>query len=176
MFTLRFQLGYVVAMLAVFAAVAFFTRAGPRRIAGAACSVLVFTALSSPIDNLGHDQGWWSYPSCIDPPHPPLLVYIGQALAFVGCLALIAWRVQRRYGARGIVILAALVCGGGFVRDFSVAFVLPDVIRFGEPPASIVSDVVAWAVVFAVAFVVTRVVAGPATADALRARRSTRAA
>ena len=75
---------------------AWLTRAGTRRIAGALCAVLAFTALSAPIDAVGLRTGMWGYPSCVDPPHPPLPVYVGQALAFVGCLALVGWRVQRR--------------------------------------------------------------------------------
>jgi hypothetical protein len=168
MFTPLFQVLYPAAMLAAFSGLAWLTRAGTRRIAGALCAVLVFTALSAPIDTVGLRTGMWGYPSCVDPPHPPLPVYVGQALAFVGCLALVAWRVQRRWGARGIAKLAVVVCCVGAVRDFTVAAVLPDVIWIGPAPASVFADMAAWAVVVAVAVGVTRLVAGPADADELR--------
>ena len=169
MFTTRFRVVYLTATLAVFCVVALLTRAGARRLAGAVCSVLVFTAISEPIDSLGARWGLWSYPSCVNPPHPPLAVYLGQAFVFVGTIALRGWRVQRRFGTRGVVWLTAIVCSVGLVRDLSVAAVLPNVIRFGAMPISAFADVVAWAIVVVVPLSVTRVLAGPASADALRA-------
>ncbi len=168
MFTTRFQVVYLTATLAVFGIVALLTRAGARRLAGAVCSVLLFTAISAPIDNFGARWGLWSYPSCANPPHPPLAVYVGQAFVFVGTIALIGWRVQRRFGTRGVLWLTAIVCTVGLVRDLSVAARLPNVIRFGPMPISAIADVGAWAIVVLVALSVTRMVAGPAYADALK--------
>ena len=71
-FTTRFQVIYLVGTLVVFCAVA---------------SVAMFTARSAPIDNFGARHDLWTYPSCVNPPHPPLAVYIGQALMFVGTIA-----------------------------------------------------------------------------------------
>jgi hypothetical protein len=167
-FTPKFQVVYAAAMLLLFSVVAFLTRATPRRVAGAFCSVVVFTALSAPIDTFGMRTGLWTYPSCLDPPHPPLLVYIGQALEFVGCIALIGWRVQRRFGARGIAVLAAVVCTLGAVRDFSVAAALPQVMHMGPLPGSLIADVAAWGIVVSVALGVMRIVSGPARSDPLR--------
>jgi hypothetical protein len=167
-FTPAFQVVYAAAMALLFCAVAFFTRATARRIAGALCSVAVFTVLSAPIDTVGLRTGLWSYPSCIDPPHPPLLVYVGQALEFVGCIALVGWRVQRRFGPRGVGVLAAAVCTLGTVRDFSVAAALPQVMRMGPLPGSLIADVLAWGIVVSVALAVMRIVSGPAGSDPLR--------
>ena len=166
MFTTRFQIIYLVATLAIFGAVVFFSRARARRVAGAVCSVIVFTALSAPIDNFGARHDLWTYPSCLNPPHPPLLVYVGQALMFVGTIALIGWRLERRFGTRGLLWLLGIVCVVGAIRDFSVAAVLPDLLRFGPMPGSLFADLAAWAIVVAVALGVTRVIAGPAAADA----------
>src|SRR5207249_3562092 len=77
-------------------------------------------------------------------------------------------RGGRRFGSGGVRVLAALVCIGGVVRDFSVAAALPRMIRFGDARASVMADLGAWAIVVLVALVVTRVVAGPASADGLR--------
>jgi hypothetical protein len=167
-FTTRFLVGYVAGTSALFCAVAWLSRAKARRIAGALAAVAVFTAISAPIDNLGAATGLWIYPTCNDPPHPPLLAYVGQALEFVGCLALIGWRVQRSFGARGIVWLFAIALPLGACRDFSAAAIFPDVMRFGAQPAALFADVAAWAVVVIVALGVSRLVAGPARADALR--------
>jgi hypothetical protein len=167
-FTPTFQVVYAASMLLLFSVVAFFTRATPRRVVGALCSVAVFTALSAPIDTVGLRTGLWSYPSCIDPPHPSLLVYVGQAFEFVGCVALVGWRVQRRFGARGVAVLAAVVCTLGTVRDFSVAAALPQVMRLGPLPGSLIADVLAWGIVVSVALGVMRIVSGPARSDPLR--------
>lgn len=162
MFTPRFQLAYLAATLVVFCVLALLTRAGARRVAGAVCSALVFTALSAPVDHLAARQGWWRYPSCVNPAHPPLAVYLGQALLFVGTIALIGWRVQRRFGARGVMILAAIVCSLGLARNLAVAAALPDVIRFGPMPAAALADLGAWALVVLVAVGVSRPVGGAA--------------
>ncbi len=163
MFTTRFQILHLASMLIFFCAVAGFTRARARRIVGALCSVAVFTALSAPIDDFGIGHGWWSYPSCASPPHPSLITYVSQAFEFVGTIALIGWRVQRRFGARGVVWLTATVCIVGLIRDLLVAAALPRVVRFGPFPASAIADVAAWGIVVFVALAVTRVVAGAAS-------------
>jgi hypothetical protein len=113
-------------------------------------------------------MGLWFYPSCVEPTHPPLAVYFGQALIFVGCLALLGWRVQRAFGARGLVVLGVVVCLVGLARDFSAAAFFPEILRFGPSPAAQLADVAAWLVVLTVALVVTRIVAGPASDDAPR--------
>ena len=159
---------YLAMTLTIFCVTTFVTRATTRRVAGALCSALVFTAMSAPIDRLALRAGWWSYPSCDMPAHPPLPIYVGQALIFVGCTALVAWRVQRRFGARGVATLAAIVCAAGLMRDFSVAAIFPEMICFGPVPTSAIADIGAWAIVVFVALAVTRLVAGPASADSLR--------
>jgi hypothetical protein len=171
MFTPVFQVAYLSVALAVFSGLAFLLRATARRVAGAAVSALAFTAMSGPIDSVGIGARWWSYPSCQDPPHPSLVVYLGQALLFVGCFALVAWRVHRRFGPRAVAVLTGITCVAGLFRDVFVAGLLPDVVRFGTPPASFLADLGAWAVVVGVALSVSRLVAGPPSADALRPRR-----
>jgi hypothetical protein len=111
-------------------------------------------------------MGWWSFPSCTDPPHPPVAVYVGQALIFVGGVALVGGRVERRWGARGLFVFAILAVAAGFARDMIGAALMPEIIRFGEAPAAQLADVGAWVVVVAVALGVTRVVAGSPRASA----------
>jgi hypothetical protein len=157
---MRFQIVYLTAMVIVFGLVAFFTGARARRLAGALAAVICFTALSAPIDRFAASMGWWTYPSCVDPPHPPLTAYLGQALMFVGNVALIGWRVGRRFGARGLVWLTIIVCGLGLVRDLSVGALVPEAIQFGAMPMAALADLGAWAVVVLVALGVGRLVGG----------------
>jgi hypothetical protein len=161
-FTTSFQLTYLAAAVCSFGFLAVVIRAPGRRILGALASVIVFTALSAPIDDLGGRAGWWFYPSCVDPPHPPLLVYLGQAFCFVGGVALLGWRVQRRWGERGLVALTVVVCGAGLGRDVALAALFPAMIRLGPAPAAQLADVAAWLVVVIVALGVTRLISGPA--------------
>ena len=159
-FTPRFQAGYLIFTLLLFCGVARLTGAGWRHVAGALASVLVFTAIAPSLDDFAVRHGWWRFPSCGNLPHPPLAIYLGQSLEFVGCLAFIGWRIQRRFGARGIAWLLGIVCVLGPARDFGAAAVLPEVIRFGPQPASWLADTAAWAVVVLVALGVSRVVSG----------------
>lgn len=165
MFTPGFQAVYLVVTLVAFSAVALATGATVRVVFGAATSVVVFTAISAPIDTLALKAGWWSYPSCQTPPHPPLPVYVGQAALFVGCAALLGVPLQRRFGKRGALGLAAVACSLGVVRDFSVAAFFPGVIRFGPAPTAVLADIGAWLIVVLVALSVTRLIAGPASAQ-----------
>jgi hypothetical protein len=138
------------------------TSAPVRRIAGAVIASLVYAALSAPIDLVGHREGWWTYPSCVDPPHPPFVAYVGQAFEFVGCFALIGWRVARPFGARGVAVLAAVVIVGcGPARDFAVAAALPELFHMGPLPASYLADAGAWTLIVVVALSISRLVAGP---------------
>ncbi len=137
-FTLRFQIYYVSAMTVIFFLVAYFTRATTRRTLGALAAVAVFTAISAPIDLLAGRRGWWWYPSVVG--HPPLLSYLGQSLEFVGTIALVGWRISRRFGWRGALAVLILVCGLGLARDLTVAAFIP-VIRFGSGPMPLLADV-----------------------------------
>ena len=167
-FSPSFQVAYLIFASVVFLVVAWATGARRRRVLGALAAVATFTALSAPIDELGARRGWWTYPSCVDPAHPPLLVYVGQALVFVGGVAFLGWRVQRRWGVFGVLRFVVIVCLLGLVRDSVGAAIFPEVLRFGPAPAAQLADVAAWAVVVVVGLVVPRVVAGPAHADAPR--------
>jgi hypothetical protein len=169
MFSLPVQIAYLAAMLVVFLVAVLLARPRRRRLAGVVLAVLAFTAASGPIDDFAHDAGLWTYPSCVDPPHPPLAVYLGQSLMFVGVTALVAWRVARRFGPRSLRVLVALFCVGGMVRDFSVAAIIPGIIRFGPAPAAQLADLAAWAIVAVFALAIPRFVAGPAKDDAPRA-------
>jgi hypothetical protein len=65
-------------------------------------------------------------------------------------------------------MLCAVACGLGLVRDYTVATLFPNLLRFGPAPASELADVAAWGVVLLFALGITRVIAGPAHADTLR--------
>jgi hypothetical protein len=159
-----FQIAYLVGTTIGFLVVTLATRAPRRRVFGAVCAIVVFTALSAPIDNLGARWNLWRYPGCHDPPHPSIVVYLGQATIFVGSLALIGWRVQRAFGARGLVTMTIVVLVVGCIRDFTAAAIFPDVMVFGPMPGALLADAAAWAVVLLVALVVPRIVSGPARA------------
>jgi hypothetical protein len=170
-FSPSFQIAYVAFAIVVFVIFVRLTRARARRVFGALASVAVFIALSAPIDNLARRMDWWTYPSCVEPSHPPLLAYVGQALIFVGTTALVGWRVQRAFGGRVLAVLVVLSCLAGLVRDLTVAAIFPQMIRFGGMPASVLADLGAWAMVAIVGLGVTRIVAGPAEDDAPRGER-----
>lgn len=168
--SLPLQVAYLAFAALLFCGVAWLTRASTRRCVAALVGVIAFTAASGTIDDVGAHFDLWSYPAWSDPPHPPLGVYLGQSLEFVGVLALISWRVARAHGRRGLVILCVLVVALGLVRDLSVAALFPSLLRFGPAPASWIADECAWAIVLAFAIGIPRAVAGAAATDAPRTK------
>jgi hypothetical protein len=77
-------------------ATAYFTRATVRRVAGALSGGVAVGVVGVGIEILAHTLGWWRYPSVQTSYGPPLL-YPAVVLLFAA-LALIGWRVTRRFG------------------------------------------------------------------------------
>jgi hypothetical protein len=156
-----FQIAYLVGTSIVFSIVALVTRPTRRRLFGAICAIVVFTALSAPIDELGAKWNLWTCPTLHDPAHPSTIVYFGQATIFVGSIALIGWRVKRAFGIGGLVRFIVAVLVLGCIRDFAGASIFPDLLRFGPQPGALIADAAAWAVVALVALVVPAIVDRP---------------
>jgi hypothetical protein len=87
----------------------------------------------------------------------------------VSAIALVLWRVARRYGWPGIGVALGVIAVLFPVRDFRVA-TTTQVIEFGEGFTPWLADGVAALVVVATGVLVMRVVAGPAGRDALARR------
>ncbi len=76
----------------------YFTQATTRRVLGALAGGCAVALIGAGVEGLAHARGWWRYTSG-DTPVGPLAMYPLLVVAFA-FLALIGWRVMRRFGSR----------------------------------------------------------------------------
>ena len=117
------------------------------------------------IENLAHTLGWWRYPFVETPGGPPLM-YPVVALLFAA-LALIGWRITRRFGSRGQAAFLIAVTLLGTLRDYRVAAWLPEFIVFAPGIETVLIDAACWGGLLAFAQAVMRLVVGPVKSDPL---------
>jgi hypothetical protein len=154
---------YLTAMVAT----VYFTRATPRRLVGALAGGGAVAVVGVGVELLCQTLGFWRYPST-DSPYGPPLMYPLLVLVFA-ILALIGWRVTRRFGWRGQAVFLAAVTVVGTLRDYLVAQA-PGVIVFAPGLKTVLVDAACWGGLTALAQAVMRLVAGPARGDRLAHR------
>jgi uncharacterized membrane protein (DUF485 family) len=86
----------------------------------------------------------------------PAVILLFAALALVG------WRVTRRFGWRGQAVFMVALAILGTLRDYAWAARLPNLIVFAPGVGPALVDAVCWASLVGLAQVVMRWVAGPA--------------
>jgi hypothetical protein len=151
--------------LVVMVVTAYFTRATRRRVTGALFGGVAVGLVGVGVESLAHAMGWWRYPS-VETPYGPPLMYPVAVLLFAA-LALIGWRVTRRFGWRGQAAFLCAVTIVGTVRDYRVAAWLPEFIVFAPGIGTALVDATCWAGLLAFAQAVMRLVAGPVRGDPL---------
>jgi hypothetical protein len=143
-----------------FAAVAYFTRATARRIAGGWVGGVAAAAWGYTGDRIASHFGYWSYVNS-DPSHAPWLAY--GAVAFgTAALALVGWRIDRLARWEG---LAFFIVAAGI--ESAVMDVLVGLQKLAPGVLPWVVSIATWISVNAVAFLAMRLVAGPSD-DPLR--------
>jgi len=151
--------------LVVLVATAYFTRATARRVIGALMGGVAVGVVGVGVEILAHTMGWWRYPS-VQTAYGPPLMYPTVVLMFA-VIALIGWRVTRRFGWRGqwafLLSLAIL----GTVRDYGWAARLPELIVFAPGIVTVLVDAACWVSLAVLAQIVMRWIAGPVDRDAL---------
>jgi hypothetical protein len=145
--------------------VTWFTRPRLRRLVGALVGGLVFLALNVACDIIAYYAGWWHYPFT-EESHAPWLFYLGAGLLYGTAVALIGWRINRRFKVRGLLIFLLLLSMFGAIRDFAYASVT-NLLVFGYGIVPIITDWSAWATLFLMTQLVMRLIAGPANTDQL---------
>ena len=154
--------------LAYLCAAVYFTRASVRRVLGALVGGVVVAVFGFGVELVCQALGQWHYPSD-DTGRGPLLMYPSLALLWA-TLALIGWRVMRRYGWRGEAVFLASVALLGTLRDYFVAGQALGAIVLAPGVTTVLVDIVCWAGQTALAQAVMWPVAGPAGADRLARR------
>jgi len=146
----------------------YLTRATRRRFLGALAGGLAVAVVGVGVEVLFQTLGFWHYPS-VDHRYGPVLIYPVVLLMWTG-YSLIGWRVMRRFGWPGETVFLALLAVFGTVRDFVIAWQMPDVIVLSPRIATVLLDLVLWSGLTALAQGVMWLAAGPATADRLAQR------
>ena len=111
------------------------------------------------MEALAHAQGWWYYTSD-DTPYGPLAIYPLLVIA-VAFLALIGWRVTRRFGWRGLIVFLVILAVVGTVHDYLIAGSLMGLIVFAPGVFLAIIDAFLWAGLTALAIAVMRRSAAP---------------
>jgi hypothetical protein len=151
--------------LAVLVATTYFARATARRVAGALAGGGAVGVVGVGVETLAHTLGWWRYPS-VETPYGPPVIYPAVVLIFAA-LALIGWRVTRRFGWRGQAAYLGAITVVGTLRDYGVAARLPDLFVMSPGMGPAAADAACWAGLVALAQAVMRLVAGTARDDPL---------
>jgi hypothetical protein len=125
--------------------------------------------VGAAVEALAHARGWWRYTSD-DTPVGPLAIYPLLVAAFA-LLALIGWRVLRRFGSRGLTAFLAILAVMGTLRDYLIAGRLMGLVVFAPGVALTIFDAFLWAGLTALAIAVMRAVGGPSRDDRHARRR-----
>jgi hypothetical protein len=158
---------YVVVMIVT----AYFTRATTRRVIGALIGGLTIGLVGVGVESMAHAMGWWRYPF-VETPYGPPLIYPVVVFLFTA-LALVGWRVSRRFGWHGQAMFLGAVTIVGTLRDYRVAALFPQLIVFPPGIGTVLVDAACWAGMLALAQMVMRLVAGPVRGDPLARRPHT---
>jgi hypothetical protein len=140
-----------------------FTRATPRRVCGALAGGTAVAVVGVGVEIVMHRLGVWRYPG-IDTAYGPRLMYPLVVLVFA-LLALIGWRVGRRWGRRSLVVFLGAVTVVGTVRDYTIAGDMLNVVVFAPGKMTVLIDAACWAAASSLALAVMRLVAGSDRSD-----------
>src|SRR5215467_11002999 len=92
--------------------VIYFTKASLRRVSGALLGGIAGGLLNLGADLLASSLGLWHYAST-HPAYAPLWFYVTAGLGYGPVASLIGWRIDRRFGRRGVLILLACLAAYG---------------------------------------------------------------
>lgn len=154
--------------LAMFAVILVVTRPNRRRFLGALAGAVSVAVVGVGIESLFHILGFWRYPS-VDQPYGPVAIYPLVVVVFTG-VALIGWRIMRRFGWAGELIFLAILTTLAVLRDFLVAEKVLGIIVFAPGITTVLVDAAIWVGMVALAQAMMWFVAGPAAADPLGRR------
>jgi hypothetical protein len=150
--------------LVLLAVVAYFTRATWRRLFGALAGGVAAAVLGVGVEVLCQTLKIWRYPDD-ERLHGPPLMYPALVLTFA-LLALVGWRVLRRFGWRGEAVFLVALTVVGTLRDY-LHEQATGIIAFAPGVTTVLVDASCWVGLTALSQGVMWLVAGPAAADRL---------
>jgi len=154
--------------LAIFLAVAFFTRPTLRRLVGAVTGGAAVGVVALAIIVLGEHVGWWHMAITWEPGY---LILMWLDFALCGFIFLVTWRIARRFGGRGLVAAAIAVAIIGPPRDRWYLERFPEWGAYAPGIAPVLAVAATYVLLGVVGHGVMRLTAGPASSDQLARRR-----
>jgi len=147
--------GYACVLIAVIRVV----RAGRRQTVAALAGGVAASVMAAAIEGMAHSQGLWHYREN-DTPFGPVITHPLNAIVFA-IVALIGWRIGRRFGMRGEAIWVGTVAIINPLGDYFAAVHWLGIIKIDRSmlPGLILMDIAAWGVLSAVALAVMNRVA-----------------
>jgi hypothetical protein len=156
---------YTYVDIAAFVAAASLTRPTLRRLAGAVAGAAAFVLVGLLSAREAFFLGWWRLALTEMPPVPGSL-YVADVLCYAATLALVSWRITRRFGWRGQAAVVGLAALWGPARDY-VGAMMTELIVITPGWAPLIGWSVTWALSMAILQGVMRLAAGPARTDPL---------
>jgi hypothetical protein len=153
---------YMVALVAVI----YLTRATSRRVVGALTGGAAVGFMGMGAIVLGNTLGLWRVP-IVWTPYFLVLFYLGLSIS-VTPIYLVTWRVDRRFGWRGLAVCLVVVAIIGPPRDYLYAAKYPAWMVFAPGIAPVLADAATYVGIVAIGHAVMRLIAGPSHKDRLR--------
>jgi hypothetical protein len=154
--------------LAALVVVAYFTRATPRRLAGALAGTGVAGVAALGLIALGEQVGWWHIEIRWEPYFLALLLI---SITLCGYVFLITWRIARRFGWRGLAIVVIVAAVLGPPRNYWYMQRFPEWGAYAPGMAPVLVISATYVLLGSLGHGVMRLVAGAAGADPLADRR-----
>jgi hypothetical protein len=153
--------------LVVLVVVAVLTRATARRLAGSLAGVAAIFVVGLPIVGLGEHVGWWHWTF---PWEPNFLTALWINSILCAFAFLITWRIARRFGGRGLAVVAVVAAVIGPIRDKGFVERFPEWGSFAPGMAPVLAISASYVLAGVVGHGVMRLVAGPARGSPLARR------
>jgi hypothetical protein len=153
--------------LVILVGVALLTRATARRIAGALAGGAAVGVVALGIIALGERAGWWRMAITWEPYFLMLALIDSILCAFV---FLLTWRIARRFGWRGLMVVLIVLAIIGPPRDYWYMKRFPEWGAYGPGFAPMLAISATYVLLALVGHGVMRLVAGPARGDRLAQR------
>jgi len=166
----QFALLSLAPVAAIALLVIYFAKASLRRVGAALLGGIAGGLLNVVADLLAFALGWWHYAST-HPAYAPPWFYVTAGLGYGPVLALLGWRIDRRFGGRGVLLFLACVAIYGPLRDYLGTTAASasgfHLLVLSPAPLAVLADALCWVGCVGIAMLVMRLFAGPATADRL---------
>jgi hypothetical protein len=164
----------------ILAAAAYALRARLLRVAGALAGGLLIATIRLLGIHQAHALGTWTTRFASDPDpisllSAPMLLFIYAV--FTAAALLVSWRLERRFGWKGPVVLLATIAAYGPVRERLVLDKLMRLIHAPFELLPVMTDLAFWAIGLLLGYITMRLIAGPSRTDLIETdQRLSRAA